>query len=172
MVYANGYYLEITIPSLTRQIIKCYDSQTLSQAIMEAVIRYCGEIGLVDHSMLLSGVVTSEAIQKQFILSTKRRNKLTWKSIGYCRQKPWKIIEKLMMTIIEIMMTLTPQKTTQSGVIVDKGRVNVVKSKQSIGMKNSYTDRKNGKRPFVSLSSICMSISQIRECIFDRHTPV
>lgn len=75
MIYANGYYLERTIPSLARIIVRAYETGTPTQEEVESIIRFCGEIHLLDQSMLSRGILTSVAIQKQFILSTRRRKK-------------------------------------------------------------------------------------------------
>jgi hypothetical protein len=145
MVYANGYYLEKTIPSIARQIIKCYDSQTPSQAIVEAVIRYCGEIGLLDHGLLLSGVVTSEAIQKQFILSTKRRKQIDMEKYGLLSTKTLQYLKKVNDDNNRVNDDNNPLKTAQNGVNVDNERVNVDRSTQSKG-KERKIDKNIDKR--------------------------
>lgn len=76
MIYANGYYLERTIPTLARSIYKSYPGSSPTQEEIEAMIRYFGEVRLLDQRLLMSGVLTSVAIQKQFLLSTRRRRKI------------------------------------------------------------------------------------------------
>lgn len=75
MIYANGYYLERTIPSLARIIVRAYETGTPTLEEVESIIRFCGEIHLLDQGLLSRGILTSVAIQKQFILSTRRRKK-------------------------------------------------------------------------------------------------
>ncbi len=73
MIYSSGYYLEKSVTSLARMIVKNYGGVPITPQEVETIIRFCGEIGLFDHQLLLSGVLTSKSIQKQFIMSTRRR---------------------------------------------------------------------------------------------------
>ena len=74
MIYQNGYYVERTVPLVARHLMRTKgpDDEFKSNEF-EAVILYLGEIGLLNKEMMFNGVLTSKAIQIQFILSTRRR---------------------------------------------------------------------------------------------------
>lgn len=77
LIYANGYYLKISVPSLAKHIYRDMGGKWIGNvSVIEAVIRTCAEIGLLDKTLMNKDVMTSSSIQKQFILSTKRRQNI------------------------------------------------------------------------------------------------
>ncbi len=73
-VYKHGYYVLSTPEKLAviirRQLI---GRHIPSPEFLLKMIRDIGEVGLIDKALMEQGVITSKGIQKQFILSTKRR---------------------------------------------------------------------------------------------------
>lgn len=77
MVYANGYYLELTPLQVAKHLYhKIGNGWTETKETLETIIKYLGVIGLFDNRLLMSGVITSRAIQKQYLLSSRRRKKV------------------------------------------------------------------------------------------------
>ena len=76
MIYANGYFLEKSITSLAKTLVKSIGANWAPNPIdIEEVIVYCGKVGLFNNDLLKDDVITSKSIQKQFILSTRRDRK-------------------------------------------------------------------------------------------------
>jgi hypothetical protein len=77
MIYAGGYFIERSIASLARTILRTIGQRWVSNSeTIEDIIRMCGSLELIDETLLESGVFTSKAIQRQFLLSTKRRRQI------------------------------------------------------------------------------------------------
>ena len=77
MIYAGGYYIERSIASLARTILRTIGQRWVSDSErVEDIIRMCGRLELIDEGLIESGVFTSKAIQRQFLLSTKRRRQI------------------------------------------------------------------------------------------------
>lgn len=73
MIYANGYYLEFDIDTLAKMMHRQIGPAWLKLDKIRELIHACLEVRLFDKRLAAQGVITSVAIQKQFILSTKRR---------------------------------------------------------------------------------------------------
>ena len=138
MIYANGYYLEKSISSLARTLMKSIGANWTPNPIdIEEVIVYCGKVGLFNYDLLKEDVITSKSIQKQFILSTRRR-----KNTG--QDKYWLLDEKTMLELSIFNKTSKNINVDNNGVIddtngvigsnnqvnADNNRVNVDKSTQ------------------------------------------
>jgi hypothetical protein len=73
MIYANGYYLKYDIETLSKILHKQMGQAWIRLEKIRELIHACLEVHLFDKRLAAQGVMTSVAIQKQFILSTKRR---------------------------------------------------------------------------------------------------
>lgn len=73
MIYANGYYLKYDIETLSKILHKQIGPAWIKLEKIRELIHACLEVRLFDKRLAAQGVITSVAIQKQFILSTKRR---------------------------------------------------------------------------------------------------
>ncbi len=77
LIYAGGYFIERSVASVARTILRTIGQRWVtSSEMIEDVIRMCGRLDLIDERLLESGVFTSKAIQRQFLLSTKRRKQI------------------------------------------------------------------------------------------------
>ena len=149
MVYANGYFLEKTTTSLAKTIIRSIGpnfAPSLSE--IEAIIETCAELGLLDQALLKEGVITSKAIQKQFVLSTRRRRHKV-------ERKYWLLDEETMSQLAkfphfnedtskELLSTITPLlevNVDNNPISVDDNRVIVDKSTQKEKEKEKETKR-------------------------------
>ncbi len=80
MIYRNGYYLEVAVPIAAKQLIRAMGPSLLGlEKKIEEIILYLGDLDLLDRDLLFKGVLTSRNIQRQFILSTKRRKRINIK---------------------------------------------------------------------------------------------
>ena len=78
MVYSSGYYLEMTIDELADSIWTSLDFKNfeLDVEYVKTILLKMEECHMIDSlSLEYDGVVTSKAIQKQFLASTYRRKK-------------------------------------------------------------------------------------------------
>jgi hypothetical protein len=130
MIYANGYFLEKSISSLAKTLVKSIGANWAPNPVdIEEVIVYCGKVGLFNNDLLKDDVITSKSIQKQFILSTRRR-----KNTG--ADKYWLLDEKT-------MLELSIFNKTNKNITVDNNLINVDKSTQK--EKEKKKERKNDK---------------------------
>jgi len=118
MIYANGYYLESTIRSLAIAISRSIGVESPARDKIEAIITKCGKLGLFDQKLLESGVITSKSIQKQFILSTRRRKTTTY-------VKYWLLDQKTMLELELFYKTSKSVNVYNNGVNVDNYPLNV-----------------------------------------------
>jgi hypothetical protein len=128
MIYSNGYFIERTIPSLARSIVRTYQTTSPTPEEVEAIIRFCGEIRLFDQKLLSSGILTSTAIQKQFVLSTRRRKKFDTDQYWLLSTETTEELRKSQNINVDnnrVNDDNNPQKTDEIGVNVDNHRVNV-----------------------------------------------
>lgn len=128
MIYSNGYFMERTIPSLARSIVRSYQTESPTPEEVETIIRYCGEIRLFDQKLLSSGILTSVAIQKQFVLSTRRRKKFDTDQYWLLSTETTEELRKSQNINVDsnrVNDDNNPQKTDEIGVNVDNNRVNV-----------------------------------------------
>ena len=78
MVYSSGYYLEMTLDELADSIWTSLDFKNfeLDVGYVKTILLKMEECHMIDSlSLEYDGVVTSKAIQKQFLASTYRRKK-------------------------------------------------------------------------------------------------
>ena len=137
MIYSNGYYLESSIRSLAIAVARNIGFASPGIEQIEKVITRCGKLGLFDQKLLESGVITSKSIQKQFILSTRRRKTTTY-------VKYWLLDEK---TMVELDLFYKTSKSVNvynnginadmNGIYVDNNAINVDISTQKEKEKES-----------------------------------
>lgn len=74
LIYKNSYYIETTVEDLAEDIASFLaDKDTYSIDKVEKIIDLCINIGLFDKDLVEQGIFTSKGIQKQYLLSTRRR---------------------------------------------------------------------------------------------------
>lgn len=73
LIYDNGYYLEITVDKLAKIIHQDFGPEWFKLERISVFIHACLESGLFDEELSGQGVITSVAVQKQYLLSTIRR---------------------------------------------------------------------------------------------------
>lgn len=76
MVYRNGYYLEIGLDSLARNVVKIIGNRWVKKDLVGKVVLYCAEIGLFDDALLSHSVITSASIQRSY-QTVHARNKIS-----------------------------------------------------------------------------------------------
>lgn len=137
LIYANGYYLECDIETLARILHKQIGQVWLKLEKIRELIHACLEVRLFDKRLAAQGVMTSVAIQKQFILSTKRRMKAEVDQ--YC------LLD--CKTLLDLQGFLTtpkgPDRVNSNGVIAYKNQVNVDNNTQK--EKENKNDKKINK---------------------------
>lgn len=76
IVYAQGYYLEISEDKLSRMVIRRIGNKWVrNQKAVVQVIHRCAELGLFDERLLGQGVITSEGIQRRYYEIAVKRMK-------------------------------------------------------------------------------------------------
>ena len=99
MIYAEGYYLTMSVPDLAKYLMRVIGTGWVpSKQEMEEVIYCIGKVGLLDIELMKQGILTSRGIQKQFILSTKRRKTVNMSEHCLLTEDEIKETRKLMMT--------------------------------------------------------------------------
>ena len=73
MIYENGYYLEMKVDDLAKVIHQDFGPEWFKLERISVFIHACLESGLFDEELSGQGVITSVAVQKQYLLSTARR---------------------------------------------------------------------------------------------------
>lgn len=75
LIYEQGYYLEMSIDDLAVLLMKEINGkkQFVSLNKIQQVIHYCVWCDLFDESLVHDNVITAVSIQKQYLMSTKRR---------------------------------------------------------------------------------------------------
>jgi hypothetical protein len=76
LVYENGYYLEKTHDELLLTLHRLVGPFWVRVDKISEMIHACVELRLFERAFFTQGVITSISIQKQFILSTKRRRNI------------------------------------------------------------------------------------------------
>ena len=93
MIYSHGYLLEMAASQVAKHLVKQIgNAWSPPSDEVEVIIEYIGRLGLLDNKLLQDGVFTSRAIQKQFLLSARRRR-------GVDLMKHWLLTEAEMMEI-------------------------------------------------------------------------
>jgi hypothetical protein len=75
LIYEQGYYLEMSLEDLAVLLMKEINGkkQFVSLNKIQQVIHCCVQYDLFDKSLVRNNVITAVSIQKQYLMSTKRR---------------------------------------------------------------------------------------------------
>jgi Domain of unknown function (DUF4373) len=131
MVYANGYYLEMDIETLAMILLRRMGHNWVKLEKVREWIHACLEVGLFDKDLSVQGVITSVPIQKQFILSTKRR-----KNVNI--DKYW-LLDRTTMFNLKVFLS-----TSEKGVIVNNNIDNVDNNSINVNI-NQQKEKENKK---------------------------
>ena len=67
IVYANGYYANLSKDKLSRMVIRKIGNKWIkSQKVVVQVIDYCADLGLLCKDLMLQDIITSVGIQKRY----------------------------------------------------------------------------------------------------------
>jgi len=134
LIYGEGYYLEIPLQELAILLHQQIGPHWVKVDKILEIIRGCVELRLFERALFLQGVITSVSIQKQFILSTRRR-----KNIDI--DKYWLLDSETMEQLgVLLSMQKNEDKYHDSLVNVDNYPVNVDNNNQS--KRKSKKDKK------------------------------
>jgi hypothetical protein len=131
LVYANGYYLKLTAKQLAAKLHKQIGPHWIKVDKILDIIHACVEFGLLERAFFLQGVITSVSIQKQFILSTKRR-----KNVDI--DKYW-LLDSATMEHLGVLLSMDKKEVN-----VNNNLVNV--DNNSINVSNNTQSKKKSKR--------------------------
>jgi len=134
LVYGEGYYLEIPLQELAILLHQQIGSHWIKVDKILEIIHGCVELRLFERALFLQGVITSVSIQKQFILSTRRRKNIQ-------NDKYWLLDSETMEQLgVLLSMQKNEDNFIKTLVNVDNNSVNVDIKKQS--KKESKRDKK------------------------------
>lgn len=139
-VYQHGYYMEMSEKTLVKLIRRQLGgTKTPSSELLARIIRNIGELGLLDNNLKNQGVVTSIGIQRQFILSTKRR-----KNVDI--SKYWLLDDAEMQKLKVFLKTSSNEISVDNNLVnVDSNSINVYRSTQSKSKSKSEKKRESLK---------------------------
>jgi len=125
-VYQHGYYMEMSEQTLVKLIRRQLGGiKTPSSELLTRIIRNIGELGLLDNNLKNQGVITSFGIQRQFILSTKRRKNVDIR-------KYWLLDDTEMLRLKAFLETPSNEISVDNNLVnVDNNSINVYRSTQS-----------------------------------------
>ena len=125
-VYQHGYYMEMSEQTLVKLIRRQLGGiKTPSSELLTRIIRNIGELGLLDNNLKNQGVITSFGIQRQFILSTKRRKNVDIR-------KYWLLDDTEMLRLKAFLETPSNEISVDNNLVnVDSNSINVYRSTQS-----------------------------------------
>jgi hypothetical protein len=144
MVYANGYYLEMSLDLLARTLHKKMGTRWIKLEKVRECIDACLEIGLLNRELSAQGVITSVPIQKQFILSTKRRQNVNI-------DKYW-LLDRTTMFNLKVFLSASEKgvNVNNNGITVDNNSITANIGTQKEKENKSKKDKrdKRDKRVF------------------------
>ena len=136
MIYDNGYYLEKTVPQMVMLLNrKSGLKNKVDEKLIEDIILYLGDIDLLDKSSLYKGIFTSKGMQKQFILSTRRR-----KNIDI--EKHWVLDANTMKELNVVNATTCKQYVSNNSVNVDTNSIDVNSNSVNVSNNEVIVDNK------------------------------
>ncbi len=125
LVYKEGYYLEMSEEDLAVLLHQQMGPQWIKVDKVLDMIHGCVELRLFERALFLQGVITSVSIQRQFILSTKKRRNIHI-------DKYWLLDQK---TMEELGSSLSMQKNndidSENAVIDSNNQINGNNNSQS-----------------------------------------
>lgn len=128
MIYKKGYYLEIDLETLVESLHMDIGQTWVRVDRLRMIVDACVEIGLFEEALVRQGVITSVAVQRQYILSTRRR-----KIVNV--DKHW-LLDRQQMLEIKVLLNdadgcTNEQNNSKKGVNVDTNLINVDINSQS-----------------------------------------
>jgi|SRR5690625_2530905 len=133
LVYENGYYIELDIHRLAEDIQIDITRWTKVENV-KRLINACVDCGLLDSQLASQGVITSVAIQKQFLASTTRRKRVD-------TSKYWLLEETHEYHEASFNTSKMAVISDELIVNVDNNEVNVDTNKQSQSQSQSKRDK-------------------------------
>lgn len=124
LVYENGYYLELTLDQLSRVIRRENGTRWSKYDKVKQMVNACVECGLLNGRLARQGVITSVAIQEQFLRSTIRRKNVD-------TSKYWLLEKTQSKDEASLIVPKNMGETTNPRVNVDNNSVNVDSNEQS-----------------------------------------
>ncbi len=124
LVYEKGYYLEMSIDHLARIIRRENGARWSKYEKVKQMINACVECDLLNGRLANQGVITSVAIQEQFLRSTQRRKNVD-------TSKYWLLKDTQSKDEASLSEPKNEGKSTNSVVNVDNNSVNVDNNSQS-----------------------------------------
>lgn len=155
LVYANGYYLEMSVSALSKTLHKRMGPNWIKLEKVSELVVACLEMGLFDKELAAQGVITSVPIQKQFILSTKRRQNVNI-------SKYWLLGPATMENIRAFLSTSDSRvNVNKMGVNVDNNSINVNSGTQKekekkIDKLDKYIDKRTLDKPNMHFLTKCL----------------
>lgn len=125
LVYKEGYYLEMSEEDLAVLLHQHMGPQWIKVDKVLDMIHGCVELRLFERALFLQGVITSVSIQRQFILSTKKRRNIHI-------DKYWLLDQK---TMEELGSSLSMQKNHD----IDSENAVIDRNNQIDGSNNSQS---------------------------------
>jgi hypothetical protein len=154
MIYAEGYFIERSIASLARSILRSVGLRWIPNIeVIEDVIRACGKLDLIDPSLLEMGIITSRAIQRQFVLSTKRRRKIDTSKYWLLSEEDIRVIADNNGVIV-VSGDNNPDNVGINEVNADASTQS--KSKSNIDIKDKYLDKSARGAPVLNYLTKCL----------------
>lgn len=137
LVYANGYYLESSRSDLIVRLHLMMGPRWIKADKVGELFDSCVEYGLFDEELALQGVITSASIQKQFVLSTRRRQNVDI-------DKYW-LLDSATMQQLGVLLSMSKLEVNENTnlVTVNNNLVNVDCSTQSKSKKKSKRDKED-----------------------------
>lgn len=125
MVYKNGYYLDVSIERVATTLVRIIGNRWVSKERAIQVIRFCGDIGLIDNDLLSQGVITSVGIQQRYSEVTSRNKS-----------------NKNLYWLLKNDVSETPQNVTEIGVSATKTSISATEMQQTKQNETKQNERK------------------------------
>lgn len=88
MIYRDSYYIKTSITDLIENIVSSFPNNNVySLKQVEEIINLCLDLGLFDKALAKNGVFTSKGIQRQYLLSTRRRKDVDIKNYWFLTEE-------------------------------------------------------------------------------------
>jgi hypothetical protein len=98
----------------------------VKETLVDEVVKYCGAVGLFDATLLTSGIITSEAIQRRYVEMSKRAKRTTIEI-----PEDWRIIKEDAVSIPETFPNTSRNIPETFPPKVKKSKEKKIKEKES-----------------------------------------
>lgn len=163
LIYEQGYYLKVNLDTLAKLLHRELGPQWIKLERISMLIHACLESSLFDKTLAGQGVITSIAVQKQFLISTKRRQNVD-------TSKYW-LLNDAAMDEIEVFLGTSKKSTLKPKKIVnvDNNEVNVRIGTQKENKKKKESDKEDieDKRAFAIIKTHYITKSIIKNGYID-----